>query len=371
MYRRAVAEAAFDRVILDEGHAIRNGMATSRWMSCMAVAAAATTRWILSATPVQNGPHDWRNLCWWLRVRCPAIDIPRLGGVVMLRRTMEELREVIAALPPPPRFVAHNLSVPTGGAEERLFRALCDRLEAAMENKHVKSFIKLELYLRIQQMLVHPQIYIDAMRDKFGPGYRRADWTGSATKWEAFHGELLRAVADKAPAIVFCNFRSEMDRVAAAATAAGAHVWSVRGGMSAEAVGTAVTDARAAAAAGTEAVVVVVQIVAGGAGLNLQFCKRILFLSQHWNPAVVHQAVGRAVRIGQRAVVQIHVFRVVDSVMDNIDLRMADLHGVKVAGAMSICPTFFQGFHCSKPIVPVLPSPATDPTVDEDPTAPS
>lgn len=371
MYRRAVAETAFDRVILDEGHAIRNGMATSRWMSCMAVAATATTRWILSATPVQNGPHDWRNLCWWLRVRCPAIDIPRLGEVVMLRRTMEELRDVIAALPPPPRFVAHNLSVPTGGAEERLFRALCDRLEAAMENKHVKSFIKLELYLRIQQMLVHPQIYIDAMRDKFGPGYRRADWTGSATKWEAFHGELLRAVADKAPAIVFCNFRSEMDRVAAAGAAAGARVWSVRGGMTAEAVGTAVTDARAAAAAGTDPVVVVVQIVAGGAGLNLQFCKRILFLSQHWNPAVVHQAVGRAVRIGQPHVVEIHTFRIVDDVMDNLDRRMVEVHVGKIAAARTVCETLYAGFEKHKITVDVE-AEAEEPEVasaevDEDP----
>ena len=351
MYRRAVAEAAFDRVILDEGHAIRNGKATSRWMSCMSVASSATTRWILSATPVQNGPHDWRHLCWWLRVRCPAIDIPRLGTVIMLRRTMEELRESIASLPPPPRFVAHNLSVPVGGAEQRLFHALCDRLEAALENKHVKSFIKLELYLRIQQMLVHPQIYIDAMRNKFGPGYRRPDWTGTATKWEAFHAELLRAVADRAPVIVFCNFRNEMDRVAAAALSAGASVWSVRGGMSADAVGAAVTGARDAATASAEEkvpVVVVVQIVAGGAGLNLQFCKRILFLSQHWNPAVVHQAVGRAVRIGQPHVVEIHTFRIVDDVMDNLDRRMVEVHVGKIAAARSICDSLYAGFEKHK-----------------------
>jgi hypothetical protein len=125
--------------------------------------------------------------------------------------------------------------------------------------------------------------------------------------------------------------------------------------------------------------VLIIQIVAGGAGLNLQFCKSILFLSQHWNPAVVHQAVGRAVRIGQSAVVQIHVFRVVDSVMDNIDMRMADLHGVKVAGAKSICGSFFQGFAPFLPapvqkITPVIPSTevaAAEVAADEDPVAPS
>lgn len=349
MYDDRVAKEAFDRVILDEGHAIRNGESTARGKSCKLVAKAAKIRWILSATPVQNGPSDWRNLCRWLiNDGTAAIDITSIGDVIMLRRTMEELRDVIASLPPPPRFVAHNLSVPAGGAEERQFRVLCDNLESALESKHTKSFMKLELYLRIQQFLVHPQIYIDAMRNKFGPGYRRADWTGTATKWEAFHAELLRAVADRAPVIVFCNFRNEMDRVAAAAEKAGARVWSVRGGMSNDAVGVSVTEARAAALKGEDHVVFVVQIVAGGAGLNLQFCKRILFLSQHWNPAVVHQATGRAVRIGQPDVVEIHTFRIVDDVMDNLDRRMVEVHVGKIAAARSICDTLYAGFERHK-----------------------
>lgn len=345
----------FDRVILDEGHVIRNGRDTVRGKSCSAIAdmpnakhGGVTLRWILSATPVQNGPHDWKNLCQWLRPRgIKEVDIPRLGDVIMLRRTMAELRDDVAALPAAPAWVAHHLTVPSSegaaGAEGRLFNALCNQLQSALENKHVKSFIKLELYLRIQQFLVHPQLYIDAMRAKFGSGYSRPDWKGSATKWEAFHAEMLRAVADRAPVIVFCNFRAEMDRVCAAAAAAGAGVWCVRGGMGAGAVGAAVADARAAAEAG-EAVVFVVQIVAGGAGLNLQFCTRVLFLSQHWNPAVVHQAVGRAVRIGQRAVVEVHVFRIVDDVLDNLDRRMVELHLGKIAVARAVCETLYEGF---------------------------
>ena len=185
-----------------------------------------------------------------------------------------------------------------------------------------------------------------------------------------------------------------MDMAAAEAVSMGAKVWSIRGGMSSAAVGAAVKEAREVVASNAlladdedrVPVVLVIQIVAGGAGLNLQFCQSILFLSQHWNPAVVHQAVGRAVRIGQKAVVQIHVFRIVDSVLENIDLRMAELHGVKVAGAQGICGSFFQGFMPLKvqeiqPVLPVvlpvvlptvLPS-ASDPdpdSVDEDPSAP-
>lgn len=343
MYSRFICAEAFPRVVLDEGHVIRNGKDTARWTKAMSYANRAQTRWILSATPVQNSYSDWRNLCTWLRVRCPNSAVPEIGPTIMLRRTMEELRGAIAALPAPPRFIAHDLGVPVGGAEEKLFRALCDQLQNVIDSHAVSALMKLELYLRIQQFLVHPQIYVESMRKKFRGAYPRPDWAGTATKWAACMEELERGVSAGASQIVFCMFRTEMDRVAAEAARLGAAVFCVRGGMGAEAVGEAVTGARAAAGEGRPTVVVV-QIVAGGAGLNLQFCTRVLFLSQHWNPAVVHQAVGRAVRIGQRAVVEVHLFRVVDDVMDNLDRRMVQIHLRKIAGAREICGSLYAGF---------------------------
>jgi SNF2 family DNA or RNA helicase len=264
---------------------------------------------------------------------------------------MEELRGDIEALPPLPRFIDHDLSIDQGTVEGRLFRALCDQFENVTESA-VSALIKLELYMRIQQFLVHPQIYIEAMRAKLGCGaYPRADWvseedgTGGsgATKWTACVAEIRRAVAEKIGVIVFCNFHAEMDKVAEVASGMGASVFSIRGGMGSDCVGSAVKEARDACLEG-EPVVVVVQIVSGGVGLNLQFCSRILFLSQHWNPAVVHQAVGRAVRIGQRAVVQVHFFRVVDDVLQNIDRRIVQLHLRKIAAAREICPSLYAGF---------------------------
>jgi len=350
MYRRFIglAEPAFQRIVLDEGHVIRNGRGTARWMTCMAIAERAVCRWILSATPVQNGPADWRNLCLWLRVP----DIPELASTIMLRRTMEELRSVEGplkeALPPPPRFIEHNLSIPDGtsatpsaDAEGKLFRVLCDQADNAME-KSMSALIKLELWMRIQQFIIHPQIYIEAMRAKLGGAYPRPDWSGTCTKWTECMKELAAGVEAHEGTIVFCNFKREMDMVEAAAASMGAAVFAIRGGMSCEEVGKAVVEARAASE--RKAVVVVVQIVSGGAGLNLQFCQRILFLSQHWNPAVVHQAVGRAVRIGQRAVVQIHLFRIVDNVLDNIDRCMVDAHLRKIADAQEICESLYEGY---------------------------
>lgn len=373
----------FQRIVLDEGHTIRNGKGTARGRAADIVAGAASVaaRWILSATPVQNGPADWRNLCGWLRIvsgsatpvakkavegtededptapeaeeKDRVVTVDRLedaAAVVMLRRTMAELRDDIEALPPPPRFICRDLTMVRGSDEDRLFRSLCDQLEDVIDNREVSALDKLALYLRIQQFLVHPQIYIQAMRDRLRGAYPRPDWNGTATKWAAFTRDLAEGVRDKEGTIVFCQFRAEMDRVVRLAERMGAAVWAVRGGMGSVAVGEAVREARETAAAGSadkggaKAVVVVVQIVAGGAGLNLQFCRRVLFLSQHWNPAVVHQAVGRAVRIGQRHVVDVVMYRVVDGVMDNLDRLMVDRHLAKIEVARDICPSLYDGW---------------------------
>jgi SNF2 family DNA or RNA helicase len=348
-------QARFDRVVLDEGHAIRNGFKTARGLACLKIAWFASCRWILSATPVQNGFKDWINLCMWLRCACKRSELAEAAGVLMLRRTMAELRLEgglsAADLPPSPVFVVRDLSIPDTpvdkgiDSEYRYFHVLCDQLDDVLDNRRVSALVKLELWMRIQQFLVHPQVYIDGKRESLGPRlFPRGDWTGGATKWTAcVLGDLAAAVADKVGTIVFCQFRKEMDMVCAAAEEMGAAVWSIRGGMSVAEVGAAVAEGRVAVEEGRP-VVMVVQIVSGGVGLNLQFCQRVLFLSQHWNPAVVHQAVGRAVRIGQKEVVRVYMYRIVDDVMDNLDLRMSAVHAGKIGVAQELCSSFYEGF---------------------------
>jgi len=354
-YSRCLAEQKFNRIVLDEGHAIRNKNA--RHDACAAVAADASSRWILSATPIQNAMKDWRNLLSWLH--CPPTDVESdCAQTIMLRRTMSELRSIITALPPPAKFIDHNLHM-SPGPELRLFKALCDQLDSVMDSKTVSSFIKLELYLRIQQFLVHPQIYIDAMRAKFKGAYPRPDWNSTATKWDECMSVLNEGVASSIGQIVFCQFTAQIERVVYAARNMGAHVWTIQGGMCADDVADAVTDARKAAESGLP-VVVVVQIISGGAGLNLQFCSRILFLSSHWNPAVVHQACGRAVRIGQKKIVEIHFFQIVDDCLDNLDRRMTEIHLTKVSGAKNICDTLYEGFHISEEFPLPAPAPAEE-----------
>ena len=75
--------------------------------------------------------------------------------------------------------------------------------------------------------------------------------------------------------------------------------------------------------------VMLIQLQAGGVGLNLQEYDRIIFVSPWWTSALMDQAIARAVRMGQKEVVKVYHLRLAaenDSTI-NIDMlinRKAD-----------------------------------------------
>lgn len=322
---------AFQRVVLDEGHVIRNR--NKLWTACCVLAELSKTRWILSATPIQNGIKDWRNICHFIGGSSPTI---------MLRRTMDDIRAQNSSMPSLPVFHTHTLTI-TDESEGRLFKSLYDSTERSEKN----MLVILERFLRLQQFIVHPQIYIEAMQRKYKGAFAQRDWDGHATKWEEFCSVLHDSPE---PTIVFCQFRREIEMVAQEAMRCDYDiemniqpaVFRICGG---EDIAENIRLAKIAVLQGKK-VCIIVQIVSGGCGLNLQFCSRILFLSRHWNPAVVHQAVGRAVRIGQMNTVQIHIFKIHsdDQTEDSIDQRISAKHVNKINDARIICTSLFQGF---------------------------
>jgi SNF2 family DNA or RNA helicase len=55
-----------------------------------------------------------------------------------------------------------------------------------------------------------------------------------------------------------------------------------------------------------ETTVLLIQLQAGGVGLNLQEYDRVLFVSPWWTSAMMDQAIARAVRMGQTKVVKVY-----------------------------------------------------------------
>lgn len=325
---------SYERIICDEGHVLRNGNNIKRFRIINGF--PAVRRWVLSGTPIQNNKNDFQNLLCFLHMN----DDERMRSVasivaqtVILRRTVGMVRDAVPTMPAlAPKHKVHPVVMPEGSEEARVFAALVGRFEHAVET-HAKAMIILELYLRIQQFVADPSIYVEAMKRKFKTLYTREAWTGTTSKMTTFTKVIAKE--EKKSTIVFGTFRQELDLAAKALGEAGYTVYMIRGGMSQAARDSATTDSARDVAAGRD-VAIVIQIMAGGAGLNLQHCERVMFLSSHWNPAVMDQAVARAYRMGQKADVEVHHFLLADDVERNIDRRMNMLHGQKRGIAVGI-----------------------------------
>lgn len=326
----------WDRVILDEGHYIRNRK-TSRFKVCDAL--IADRRWILSGTPVQNRTGDFKSLALWLHCDHAALrrsQLPALAENIIKRRSITLLS---AQLPGAPIHVAHKLDF-ASEEEARKFNVLVSSVEDAIE-RHVGGMLILERYLRLQQFIAHPQIYVDAMHRKFMGIYEGADWTGTATKLEKFK-ELIADTTE--PTLVFCHFKQEMDILAAEATALGYNVGFVRGGLTEKRRSEEIAGTVASATAGLPTVLFC-QIVAGNCGLNLQHLTRVIFYTQHWNPAVIDQALARSYRFGQTKPVTTHHIVLNSDALLNIDRLMLAKHGFKRREAIGLMPSLEFAYH--------------------------
>jgi hypothetical protein len=318
----------FDRIMCDEGHILRNGNANHTYRKLNAL--PIQHRWILSGTPVQNSKRDFTNLCMFLgmdRSETRRMKADMIASVIISRQTIDTAGKTVAdALPSTkPTHTIHSIVMPTDSDEAQTFKALVGRFNLAVE-RHAKTMIILELYLRIRQFLAHPAIYVDAMKRKYGERYLRTEWAGTASKMDAFMS-FMNTTALKST-IVFCNFREEMERAKMIAEVAGYKTYMICGGMSKLDRIHCVARSREDAEGGNP-VCMIVQIVAGGAGLNLQYCSRVVFLSSHWNPAVMDQAIARAYRMGQTEHVTVHHFLVANGDDRNVDRVMMRIHAKK------------------------------------------
>lgn len=329
----------WDRVVLDEGHYIRNWK-TRRALSINKI--YSERKWILSGTPVQNGLSDFKSLIGWLGYDSGGFaHCADLAKTIIKRRPITLLADV---MPAPPSHLKVDIEYPDG-EEKDLFLALVGRLENAMEKSYPSSCI-LELYLRVQMFISSPHIYVDAMRRKYG-AYQRADWTGTCSKLDAFK-ELLKS-DNQAPTLVFCHFKMEMDYVASVARAEGYNVYFVRGGMGSSARNAGIEESIKLVGNG-KPVLLVCQIVAANCGLNLQHLTRVIFYTQHWNPAVIDQALTRSYRYGQKSDVTIHHLLVGSNELRNIDRCMLQKHAEKRGLAKKLLSDLEFAFHPDFPV---------------------
>ena len=320
----------WDRVICDEAHRLVSGNTSFTLVNNL----VSKARWLLSATPIVNGIEDLTHLFELLGIDEPKMvtgDFNKLAKAVktyVLARSMEQLRNSIPDAPPAPIIETKSLPFYTPD-EGEFYKGISGgivRKWKALEADGAGALQQIQLFMKLRQLSLHPQVYISARKKALGSKYTREDWNGTSTKFEAIRetieGQIGDPVAHKW--IVFCHFHPEMQLLESMFKAQQwcRNVFIYSGGLNNKERAATIEKTFAPLPSSKQTDILLVQLQSGGTGLNLQHFDRIIFTGPWWTSALMEQAIGRAVRIGQKETVKVYNFVLDEEETINIDKKM-------------------------------------------------
>jgi SNF2 family DNA or RNA helicase len=304
----------WDRVVLDEAHKIRNGDGE---VARYARKVQAPIRWAVTGTPLVNSLKDVVSLLAFIGVPTSKLwrwDEQRFRAIlpeIVIHRSLNELRKVIQGAPPIPKI--HDEVLPfTSKAEEEFYFGVQGATEGLMK-KYSRDLLSsteaFKLLLRLRQISVHPQVYINAKRRE-DSGYNRDDWDTESTKLDRIKEIIKTDTDDKVHKyIIFCQFNDEMALIRQFllndCLVEDENILLYNGSMTQKERAEVLAKSKET----TETTVMLLQLQAGGVGLNLQEYDRIIFVSPWWTSALMDQAIARAVRMGQKEIVHVYHLR--------------------------------------------------------------
>lgn len=374
----------WNRIVLDEAHKIRNG---DGQLAFYLRKLKADIHWAVTGTPLVNSLKDVVSLFAFLGIPYSPLwrweqRFHSILPQILLHRSLSSLRDVIPN--PPPIPLVHHLSLDFTTEQEEDFYYGVQGATESMVKKYTSDQISskdvFKLLLRLRQISVHPQVYINAKRRE-DDSYDRPDWLEPSTKLSAIRdiilnddfpntisqnstiSEILSTFNPKPKPksksksksksdsdsdsesddeksdeefepeidweelntvleedsqnlnqdnglehkyIIFCQFYDEMillkEYLVASDLITEENVLMYYGEMSMEER----TDVLNYSKETNEKMVLLIQLQAGGVGLNLQEYDRIIFMSPWWTSALMDQAIARAVRMGQTR--RVHIY---------------------------------------------------------------
>jgi SNF2 family DNA or RNA helicase len=312
----------WDRIVLDEAQRVRN----SNSAAYKAIdALERKTLWAVSATPVVNSIKDLNNLFALVGYESKKLNNPFYRIQVIeeacLHRSMDEMRHKIKDLPSAPIIQKEVLDFDTE-EEGDFYRSIQGKIAKRWKHlEHDNSKLFFLLIMRLRQLSLHPQVYISAMKRRSLLGYPRDDWEEPSTKFTALRKKLEgHAVPSKW--IVFCQFHDEMEILQAYLNESPAvyKVSQYHGGLTDAQKEEVISSTKGDLPHSEKRhEILLLQLQSGGVGLNLQHFTKIIFMSPWWTAALMDQAVGRAVRIGQKETVEVTLMVLKEEETMNID----------------------------------------------------
>jgi superfamily II DNA or RNA helicase len=298
----ALAEVAWDRVVLDEAQAVKNpANETAQQLRRI----PARTRIALTGTPIENGLGD---LWAILDFTNPGLVGPRpaflaqlsgdgeaalraLNGVLVFRRTKSE-PVVAAELPDRIDELDHCTMTPE---QIGLYQAVLDGLVKGTDGaaSNAKKGAILAAITALKQICNHPASYQDDDRPLAGR-------SGKLARLE----EIVESVfAAGERILVFTHFAEWGKKMAEhLSQRTGVPIACYHGGLARGARDRLVAEFQQGSGPGA----LVLSLKAGGTGLNLTAASHVVLYDRWWNPAVEDQARDRAWRIGQTRTVVSH-----------------------------------------------------------------
>jgi hypothetical protein len=305
----ALADQAWDRLVLDEAQAIKNPANESAQQLRRI---PARTRLALTGTPIENGLGDlWAILDFTnpglLGSRREFVAqltaesenrragaeraLRALNGILVFRRTKSE-PEVAAELPERIDQLDHCTMTPE---QIGLYQAVLDRLVAdpAADGEEPRKGAVLAAITALKQICNHPAAYQD-------DGKALAGRSGKLSRLEQIVDSVFEA---NERILIFTHFAEWGMKLAAHLTdRTGVPISCYHGGLARGARDKLVSEFQQGDGAGA----LVLSLKAGGTGLNLTAASHVVLYDRWWNPAVEDQARDRAWRIGQTRTVVSH-----------------------------------------------------------------
>jgi SNF2 family DNA or RNA helicase len=363
-------EAGFNRIICDEAHILRS-YGSKKTTAIRKV--PCDKYWFLTGTPIVNSKMDL--VCLVSLANKSVRPFGHFSDETIdgwmksyaLHRTTEQLRELLAdVLPQPPIVHTHRLPFTTE-SEAIFYRGIQGRIEARLaqliEQDSPNGLQIIALLTRLRQISVHPQVYIQSKKKK-NNGYVRADWKEDSTKTDAIV-KILNSEKDPHAFVIFCNFKEEIEilkeRLSREPNVGS--VFTYEGCMNEKTRSEIVEKSEDAVAktpdvspekldeyftnlptdivrhiskfVGKSHTVMLAQIQCAGTGLNLQHFDRVIFTTPWWTAALMDQAAGRVLRLGQKR--QVHIHHVQLEEESTVSLNIDDYMNEKVEEKRLLC----------------------------------
>ena len=292
----SVGSISFDRIICDEAHIFRNSKSkvfnTLDNIRC-------PIKWAITGTPIQNYISDISTIFRYVGIASDSIEenITRY----VLRRTKKEVGIELPEI---------KISVNFTG-----FKSMDDSkfYEDVLNSEYIHH---LEKCLRLRQICVIPESIKGSLNSKHGlfDEYK----TLAYKKLDCIVKQIKKNKEEKP--IVFSYFKHEIEYLQSKLQEH--NVGVIYGPTPPEKRSQIIKD--------KSKEILLIQIIAGGTGLNLQHFNTIYFTAPQWNPTIEQQAIARVHRIGQKTPVKIRRFILGTIKKRTIENRILDIQKKKL-----------------------------------------